>query len=158
MTEKERLTDLFTQLGATDPESWASSQVDEGINQLGRYLFLKEAWARVIDDDSSWIDREIKASDSRPNDPYSGTGQALAALISEGANRQLLTDVVRGMQAELLFDLCSLMDDPGDIPEVPDIDWCLMEVSEDGSVLRPIQALHESVLEMDPTGREMRPR
>jgi hypothetical protein len=34
----------------------------------------------------------------------------------------------------------------------------LFEVSEDGTPGRPIGGLHESVLETDPTGREMRPK
>jgi hypothetical protein len=38
------------------------------------------------------------------------------------------------------------------------VGWGLFEVSEDGKVGRPIQGLHESVLQTDPTGREMRPK
>lgn len=35
------LTEIFRQAGAKDPESWASSQIEEGINQLARFSFLK---------------------------------------------------------------------------------------------------------------------
>ena len=34
-----------------DPESWASSQVEEGIPQLARYLFLRQAWGCVVRED-----------------------------------------------------------------------------------------------------------
>jgi hypothetical protein len=41
---------------------------------------------------------------------------------------------------------------------VADILWVLAQVDEDGDLIGPIGGLHESVLETDPTGREMRPR
>ena len=61
--EKSRLADIFRRLGADDPVGWARSQVDEGIPQLARFAFLKDAWAHVLDeDDATWIDREIAAA------------------------------------------------------------------------------------------------
>jgi len=112
---KLKLTELFKKLGAEDPESWANSQVEEGINQLGRYLFLRQAWR---------------------------------------------TDVVRVMQYGLLFRLCYLLGHPGDLePEVQHIAWALVQIDSDtGRIVAEINALHESVLETDPTGREMTPR
>jgi hypothetical protein len=63
------------------------------------------------------------------------------------------------MQAELLFQLCYLLEDPGDVePEVADVAWSLVQMDDDGNVLASVNGLHESVLETDPTGREMRPR
>jgi hypothetical protein len=59
----------------------------------------------------------------------------------------------------LLFQFCYLLEDPGDVePEVADISWRLVQVDDDGNVLANVSGLHESVLETDPTGREMRPR
>jgi len=43
-------------------------------------------------------------------------------------------------------------------PEVADVAWSLVKVDDDGNVLASVNGLHESVLETDPTGREMRPR
>lgn len=103
--------------------------------------------------------REIEGSRRYPDAPYSGIGKALSSILERGAEPQDITDIVRGMQAALLFSICSLLDDPGDLPdEVKNVSWCLFEISEGGNVLTPIQAVHESVLEMDPSGREMRPR
>ena len=70
-----------------------------------------------------------------------------------------LIDLVRGAQASLLFQICYLLDDPMlEEPELEDFGWGLFQVDREGFPVRPIKALHESVLETDPTGREMRPR
>jgi hypothetical protein len=48
--------DHFRALGADEPESWARSQVEEGIPQYARFVFLRQAWTNVIPDgDTSWI-------------------------------------------------------------------------------------------------------
>ena len=154
------LTALFRKLGAEDPAGWARSQIAEGIPQLARYLFLRQAWRNVVsEDDPSWINDEIADGVKRPGDPYAGVGKALARLRDLGAADDDIVDVVRGMQAGLLFNLCYLLDDPGDVePEVEDVCWRLVQTDDDDNVLGIINGLHESVFEVDPTGREMRPR
>src|SRR5262245_24806012 len=80
MNERE-LTELFRKLGASDPEGWASSQIEDGIPQLARFLFLRQAWKNVVrEDDPSWIDNVIAHAEKRPNDPYAGAGHALRRL------------------------------------------------------------------------------
>ncbi|HEY9434767.1 MAG TPA: hypothetical protein VI260_25185 [Blastocatellia bacterium] len=158
---KLKLTELFRKLGAEDPESWANSQVEEGINQLGRFLFLRQAWRKVIsEDDQSWIQDNISHSEQYPGAPCSGIGPALQRLLDKGANPQDITDVVRIMQYQLLFRFCYLLGDPGDLePEVEHIAWALVQIDSDtGEIVDEICALHESLLETDPTRREMRPR
>ena len=104
MENLEQLTELFRKLGAPEPETWASSQVNEGINQLGRFLFLREAWRRVLDEnDHSWIQNRIEISARNSDAPCAGIGPALQRLLAQGVNPQDLTDVVRVMQYELLF-------------------------------------------------------
>jgi hypothetical protein len=158
---KLKLTELFRKLGAEDPESWASSQVEEGINQLGRFLFLRQAWREVIsEDDHSWIQANINHSEKDPLAPCAGIGPALQRLLDKGVDPQDITDVVRIMQYHLLFRLCYLLGDPGDLePEVEHIAWALVQIDSDtGEIVDEISGLHESVLGTDPTGREMRPR
>lgn len=154
------LTRLFDELGAPDPEGWARSQIDEGIPQLSRYLFLRQAWRAIVSDgDARWIDAAIARAKSHPDEPYAGAGLALVRLRKKGAADEELTHLVRAMQAELLFSFCHLVEDPGDVEEaVSNISWALVQIDDDGTVLETIAGLHESVLETDPTGREMRPR
>jgi hypothetical protein len=158
--DEKMLAAIFRKLGARDPEGWAKSQVEEGVPQLARFLFLRQAWRSVVaEDDPKWIDQAIARAASHPKEPYAGVGISLASLRKRGATDAEITDLVRGMQAELLFHFCYLLDDPGDVePDVANVAWALVQTDEDGNVLNTVGGLHESVLETDPTGREMRPR
>ena len=154
------LTEIFRRVGARDPESWARSELQEGIPQLARFLFLRAAWRLVVsEEDPSWISHQIAQSERRPDDPFSGGGAALKALQARGATDDELTDLVRAAQAEILFGLCHLLDDPGELEEeVEHVAWSLFTTDDEGHPIEWIGGLHESVLETDPTGREMRPR
>jgi hypothetical protein len=164
-TSKEQriaeLAEIFRRLGVNDPQSWAKSEIEENIPQLARFLFLRAAWHHVVsEDDTEWIDQEIEYSARHPNDPCSGIGPALQRLLDLGVNRKDITDIVRVQQYQMMFDLCYLLDDPGELePELGDMGWVLYEVDRHGHRTgRLVQGLHESALSMDPTGREMRPR
>ena len=152
---EERLAAIFQELGARDAKGWARSQVDEGIPQLARFLFLRQAWSKVLGEgDVRWIPAAIESAKTSPTAPYSGTGHALERILSHGVDPGDLSEVVRGMQVELLFNLCYLLEDPGDVPpSAADVSWALVQVTQDGEVLDAITGLHESVLETDPTGR-----
>ncbi|MCZ8253184.1 MAG: hypothetical protein O9318_11995 [Hylemonella sp.] len=154
------LSALFRRLGAADPESWARSQLEEGIPQLHRYLWLRQAWRLVVDEgDTSWMDAHMKHAEVRPADPYAGVGLALKQCLAQGLDRQLLNDIVRGVQAEMLAGLAYLLEDPDfKEPELSDLGWGLFATDAAGQPVGPIWGLHESVLELDPTGRSMRPR
>jgi hypothetical protein len=160
-TSKDELTKVFTELGASFPELWAKSQVDEGIPQLLRFLFLKSAWQYVVaEGDSSWIEEQIKLSRDRPQGPYAGLGQTLEKLRNQGVSSENLTTIARCLQAQMIFNLGYLLDaGPSEQTEkIQDVTWGLFEVDDDGHPFGPaISGLHESVLECDPTGREMRP-
>lgn len=159
---KKALTELFAQLGARDPEAWASSEVTEGVPQLLRYLFLREAWRYVqAEDDHSWIEEEIESSRAHSDEPYADLGLALARCRESGASEQDLTDIARCLQARAIFNVCYLLTDgPQDAPqELEDVTWGLFRLNESERPVGPaIDCLHESLLELDPTGRGMRPR
>jgi hypothetical protein len=160
----EELTALFRKLGAEDPEGWARSQIRENIPQLARFLFLRQAWKLVIDENGrDWISdrRQIDT-----HDPGGDISPAIERILAAGADESDLTRVVRIMQWEILFGLCYLLDDPvylrddrGVIEkEAGDILWSLFQVDDNGYPVTEIGGLHESVLETEPTGREMRPK
>ena len=99
-------------------------------------------------------DPEVRGGTRRGGSRFEGT-----RLRARGATDDELTDLVRGMQAEVLFSFCCLLENPGlEEASVADVAWALVQVDDSGAVLGTIQGLPESVLETDPTGREMRPR
>ena len=106
------------------------------------------------------MDAAIAAAKKDPVAPYAGIGGALERLLHAGAARDDLSDLVRGMQAQLLFAFCYLLEDPRLAePELADVGWALVATdAELAPASAAIVGLHESVLETDPTGRDMRPR
>ena len=161
--ELRRLTKHFRVMGAFDPESWARSQLEEGIPQFARLVFLRQAWNYIIAEaDISWITPLIEGSERLPRAPGAGAGPALKRILAAGASPEDVAEVVRVMQWQVLAGLTYQLSDPGVVEypseDLPRINWELFEVNEDGKPLHPIGMLHESVLDTDPSGREMRPK
>lgn len=159
----QQYTAYFRAFGAANPELWARSQVEEGIPQYDRYVFLHTAWRQIIaDGDTTWIELSIAAAQRHPRGPGAGIGPALERLLAAGADRMDLAEVVRVMQWEVLAGLMYQLADSGVVeypsPTLPRVDWALFAVDQEGRPLYPIDSLHESVLNTDPTDREMRPR
>jgi len=152
---EQKLTELFAKLGAPNPAEWARSQTQENIPQLARFLFLRQAWKLVVgENDPTWIQEQADIESSAPG---GAIGPALKRLLGQGVAAKDLTTVVRVMQWRLLASLCYLLDDPGCVEnEVKDVLWRLFQVSENDEPIALIGGLHESVLETEPTGRQMR--
>jgi hypothetical protein len=153
------LTEIFRKYGADEPEDWARSQIEEGIPQLALFSFCKSLWAGVLsEDDSTWIDEEIRWSKTRPTDPCAQAGTALTDMLAKGVSRETIIDLVRVVQFEAFSHACVILDGAR-IEDVPMREWMLVQYDEDSD--EPIAALsgtHELLLGLDPTGREMRPR
>lgn len=100
------LTALFEKLGAREPQGWASSQLNEGIPQLHRFLFLRQAWSHVISEDSvRWVDYHMEEAGRHPTAPFAEMGAALNRAVAAGLSRQDLSQIARGAQAEFLCQL-----------------------------------------------------
>src|SRR6476660_944904 len=148
------LSEVFRGLGATRPESWAASELGEGIPQLAYFLFFKQAWSLIEDErDTQWIDTYIE---------WGGPlGLALKRMRSSGVSDSDIATVVQTMQYDLLGGLCSQLDDCTSSPVnllVPDgwplPRWKLFLVDDDCKPLRKLSCLHEFADSGDSTGRE----
>jgi len=156
--ELRSLTEVFRRAGARDPESWAHSQLAEGIPQLAIFSFAKTLWNGIVpEDDDSWIDREIDWAAKYTTVPCAQIGPALREMLGKGVTRAAITDLVRVMQYETLYHACSILDGSRE-EDVPITQWKLHQVDEEGKPVAIIGGLHEVLLSMDPTEREMRPR
>ncbi|MSU59914.1 MAG: hypothetical protein EXS35_17395 [Pedosphaera sp.] len=166
MSKEQEIQELaahFRALGAYDPDGWARSQVEEGIPQYARFVFLRQAWQSIIaDGDAAWIDLHIGAAERQPRSPGASIGPALKRMLASGASREDIAEVVRVMQWSALEGMAYQLDDSGVVEypseKMPRVNWALFEVDEAGQPLHSIDCLHESVLDTDPTGREMRPK
>lgn len=156
--ELQELTEIFDRYGAPEPESWARSQLEEGIPQLAIFSFAKAMWACVADErDDRWIDQEIEWAKDRPNDPCAQISPALSEMLTRGVSRRAIIDLVRVIQYGALYHVASLID--GSRQEDVPVQGCILyQVDEDDHLVAIIQGLHEVLLSLDPTGREMRPR
>ncbi|MGH2662106.1 MAG: hypothetical protein ACRDH8_04750 [Actinomycetota bacterium] len=160
---------IFERLGFPDPGAAVRAELEEENAHLAQHLFLRLAWRAVVaEDDTSWIDHHRDRAARHPNAPLAGAGLALERLLAAGADPRDLTDVVRGLQYETLFDVCDVLDSrhhhleeefgPELAEELFDAGWTLIEIDQEGRHGREFGMLHEGVLSMDPTRREMRPR
>jgi hypothetical protein len=161
--ELSELTESFRRMGARDPESWAYSQLSEGIPQLARFVFLRQAWSSAVkEDDDSWIDRHVAGAGDASEEPLGALGPALKRMLEAGVARNDTVDLVRCMQFEILFGVCYQLSDAGVVENhngtTTPLFWGLFQLDDQGNTISSIDALHESVLDTDPTGREMRPR
>ena len=104
--EIQQLTLHFQALGAFNAESWARSQVQEGIPQFARFVFLRQGWQSVIGDgDTSWIEPQILEAERRPQQPGAGIGPALKRMLAAGVSREDIAEVVRVMQWSVLANI-----------------------------------------------------
>ena len=68
-------TMLFAKYGARGPVIWGKSQLEEGIAQLQRFLFLRQAWSQVIDG-QDWVQSWLKAADQSPGSLHATAANA----------------------------------------------------------------------------------
>ena len=146
----ERLTNVFESLGADDARDWASSEVEEDIPQLARFLVLRLLWRYAVD-----IWEKADELDRVP---------AARRLLAAGADRADMVRLARraayGAVHSTLYRIGEGFDPDAGIDGLPG--WMLMETTDvslgDHVRLtgRTVDGLHEDILTMDPSGREGR--
>ncbi|MDP2344348.1 MAG: hypothetical protein Q8O67_25540 [Deltaproteobacteria bacterium] len=135
----EALRSVFTALGARHPERWARSHVQDGVDQIGRFVFLRALWGRIVKD-GRFLDKMRKnQSELTP---------VVERLLIAGADEDDVTALVRALQVGLLVDLCQLLDDPADNDE--GVRWGLWRMDKRGLPLWQLGDLRLDVLDVDP--------
>ena len=156
--ELETLTEIFRQAGAPRPETWAESQINEGINQLARFSFLKNITSEWLkENEYGWIDKMINGLDAASDVPCSQFGTAVKEMLEKNVSKEAIVDLIRVVQFETLYHVCSTIDKTYEVT-TPVTNWRLFELDDDDNPVATIGNLHESLLQFDPSGREMGPR
>ncbi|MBM4075787.1 MAG: hypothetical protein FJ267_09110 [Planctomycetes bacterium] len=145
MTEPlQELIERFRQAGCKDPEGWATSEIQEGIAQFARFIFLRELWKCAIPSGS----REWLRTLELPNDD--GKGGVKRRLKESSASIDDLSALVRAAQVSVVRDVAYLLDGyppKGDLVE--EVSWGLYQLDEDFHPKREMGGLHESVVDED---------
>lgn len=135
----EALTSAFTALGAPRPERWARSHVEDGVDQIGRFIFLRALWGRVVKD-GRFLDKLRKdKSDLTP---------VVERLILSGAAEADLVALVRALQVQVLVDVAQILDDPHDNDE--GVRWGVWRMDKRGLPLWQLGDLRLDLLDVDP--------
>ena len=158
----DRLVQQLKAADAPDPESWALSEVRENFPQLATFLLLRRLWRDCIEPHArveDYAEQTIRSAEQRPTAPLADLGLSLKRLLAAGADPKDLGRFARVVAYEAVFGVVHALDeghDPeaaGDLPQ-----WVLMERTPQGKLTgRDMYGLHESILGLDPSGREMRP-
>jgi len=140
----QELIDRFRDAGCANPESWASSEINEGIAQFARFVFLRELWKLVAPKGSREWWRWLEL----PNDDEKGGVKR--RLRESSASIDDLTELVRAAQSEVVRRVAYLLD--GYAPHgglIEEVDWGLFELDDELQPRRAIGGLHESVDDED---------
>lgn len=137
------LTSRFESLGASEPASWARSELTENFAQTARYLFLRALWRR--------LEAQLDEVDG-----------AVHRVLAAGGSREDVRHALSSSLYSVAFDFVYLLDEPdgtfhaseplNDVGE-GEPRWVLMEASPSGEVTgREVGGLHESLMEAVPGG------
>ncbi|AZC12869.1 hypothetical protein [Microbacterium sp. ABRD28] len=128
------LVERMRQLGAEDPEEWASSELEEDIAQEARWLAIRQIREAI-----TWTPEGIRRIPE------------VTSLLEAGADEQLILAAVREVAREAAFTVLNVIDSTGD-PDAPEDSpgWMLLEarVDPEGEPYltgRDVGALHESL-------------
>ena len=125
-------------------------------------VFVRSLWMNVpSEDDVSWVNRLAATPPS--DSPLGDYGALIKRMLDCGLSEYEIARFAKIVGYEVIFQNAYLLGDPGagftsrSNPE--NIAWGLFRI--DNEAHRPthqMTCLHEYVLSMDPSGREMRPK
>jgi hypothetical protein len=158
----EYLLNQMRVLGASDPEAWVRSEVAEDIPHLARYVLLRRVWESI----DSWVEASdqlvagfVGEAERTPSAAFADAGVAMRRMLEAGISADDIGRVARMVAYETAFDIVSTIDDGCDSERGDGFPgWMLVELTSAGKLTgRVIGGLHESLLSLDPSGREGRP-
>lgn len=105
-----------------------------------RKEFLNQLWKENINAcmQEQWIDNIVSEAERSPNSPFADVGPVLKRLLGLGVTRRELSLIARHSAYEAVFGTLYALSDPG----IDDND---------------VEMLHESLLSVDPSGKDGRP-
>ncbi len=174
------LAEQFRALGAEEPEAWALSEVEDGIPQLARFIFLRRVWRSALEwqlppeawfaerepapsdedldeaeddaDGSASAEAGVAEADEDAEPAFQDAQQAVQRILAAGVDPADLQEVARAVFLHAVFDVVHTVDDGHD-PEVGEgmPGWLLTEVGGDLILTgRMLDKLHEDLFTTEP--------
>ena len=126
-------------------------------------IFLRGVWELIpSEEDTTWVDKIAK--DQRTDEPLGDYGDLIQEMLRKGVSSDSIARFAKIVAYETAFRLLYHLDDPSASYEnfedvAPELFWSLFLVdNETEAPAARLTCLYESLLSMDPSGREMRPR
>jgi hypothetical protein len=158
----KRLLEQMRALGAPEPEEWVRSEIFENIPQLTRFLVLRRLWQGIDewrDKGSLYVHSYSGMAEREPSASFADAGMAMKRMLDAGIAPEDIGRVARLVAYETTFAVLNIIDegyDPDGDEQLPH--WILVEETANGKRTgRVVGGLHESLLSLDPSGREGRP-
>jgi hypothetical protein len=139
--------------GATNPELWVRSEIEENIPQMARFLILRKLWKEIDswrDDVAFWVERNINEAEKRPQHPLAKAGFSLKKVKDLGVSLDDLGNIAEMVAFESIFYAVSTIDEGYESDEDNESlpCWHLIETNaNDEPTGRFIDGLHESLLD-----------
>ena len=138
-------------------------EISKNWAQFARFLFLRDIWPQCIDKWSKapyeWIERFCQSAADQPHGFFADSGHAMARMRAAGISDADIAAVARMAAYNTAFQILDRLDE-GYYPAIDNSDpgWVLMERDYDGNLTgRQVNALHEDLLMLDPSGRDGKP-
>lgn len=125
--------------------------------------FVRSVWFNVpSEDDVSWVAR-ISRLPPAPEEPLGDFGPLVKRMLECGLTEHEIARFAKLIGYETAHGIMYLLADPSagfvELKNPENIVWTLYQVDPKTEMpIEPLRALHEYMLEADPSGREMRPR
>ncbi|MBI1945274.1 MAG: hypothetical protein HYS27_06235 [Deltaproteobacteria bacterium] len=133
----EALTQVFAALGAQRPAVWARSHVDQGHDELGRFVLLRALWLKAVEPG-----RLLGIARNEPE------VAAAAERLIKVAGLPDLDAVLRFAQKQALLDVCTVLDDPSASDE--GIGWAVFRTDGRGLPLWALDRLVAGLTDSEP--------
>lgn len=153
------LIEAFRRLGVARPESWARSEVREGINQLSRARLLYWLSSKVVQTDDGHDSSLATAVRQYDRDEERQPGRGVVShpeaaiykrMLAAGFSERDIWVIIRQAQIKSLMNFVCVLDGCGAPPaEAAPCRFGVFEVDEDGKPVRHVTALHENVHDFD---------
>jgi hypothetical protein len=153
----QEMIERMKELGAPDAEEWVRSEITEDIPQMARFLALRRLWRKMDmwrDDTGTLLKHVHTEAERNPGGYFADAGRAIQKMLAAGAEIEDIASVARMAAYEAMFSLVQVIDDGGDPDSGDDLPgWALAEIGANGEGTgRVVDALHESILELNPEG------